>query len=60
MGMDELVYVKNLQPLLAAHGFDAHFIVDQGRSGSQNYTREGTDWCNNKVSIGQFLLSAPI
>ncbi|KIM28657.1 glycoside hydrolase family 6 protein [Serendipita vermifera MAFF 305830] len=49
-GMDELVYVRNLQPLLAAKGFDAHFIVDQGRSGTQNYTREGTDWCNNKFA----------
>ncbi|KIM28658.1 glycoside hydrolase family 6 protein [Serendipita vermifera MAFF 305830] len=49
-GRDELVYIKNLQPLLAAKGFDAHFIVDQGRSGSQNYTREGTDWCNNKFA----------
>lgn len=49
-GYDELVYVKNLQPLLAAKGIDAHFIVDQGRSGNQNSTRVGGDWCNNKYA----------
>ena len=48
MGYDELVYVRNLAPLLAARGWDAHFIVDQGRSGNQNVTRSGGDWCNNK------------
>ncbi|KAH7107169.1 putative cellulose 1,4-beta-cellobiosidase II precursor [Auriculariales sp. MPI-PUGE-AT-0066] len=47
-GYDELVYVRNLQPLLAAQGVDAHFIVDQGRSGNQAYTRSGQSWCNNK------------
>ncbi|KAG8861544.1 hypothetical protein FRB91_006252 [Serendipita sp. 411] len=47
-GYDDLVYVRNLQPLLAAKGINAHFIVDQGRSGNQNYTRNGGDWCNNK------------
>ncbi|PVF93598.1 putative cellulose 1,4-beta-cellobiosidase II precursor [Serendipita vermifera] len=50
MGYDELVYVRNLAPLLAAKGIDAHFIVDQGRSGNQNYTRTGGDWCNNKYA----------
>ncbi|KAG8785721.1 hypothetical protein FRC15_000806 [Serendipita sp. 397] len=50
MGYDELVYVRNLQPLLAAKGIDAHFIVDQGRSGNQNSTRSGGDWCNNKYA----------
>jgi len=49
-GYDELVYVQNLAPLLAAKGIDAHFIVDQGRSGNQNYTRVGSDWCNNKYA----------
>ncbi|KAG8830595.1 hypothetical protein FRC17_004667 [Serendipita sp. 399] len=48
MGYDDLIYVRNLQPLLVAEGIDAHFIVDQGRSGNQNYTRSGLDWCNNK------------
>ena len=48
-GFDELAYVQNLGPLLTAAGFPAHFIVDQGRSGQQNYTRDGSDWCNNKV-----------
>jgi cellulose 1,4-beta-cellobiosidase len=46
---DELTYIQNLAPLLAAKGIDAHFIVDQGRSGRQDYTRAGNDWCNNKV-----------
>lgn len=50
MGYDELVYAQNLAPLLTAAGYPAHFIVDQGRSGVQNYTRTGSDWCNNKVS----------
>ncbi|KAG6907860.1 hypothetical protein DXG01_007073 [Tephrocybe rancida] len=49
-GYDELVYIRNLAPLLAAQGIDAHFIVDQGRSGNQAYTRVGTDWCNNKYA----------
>ncbi|PVF92826.1 putative cellulose 1,4-beta-cellobiosidase II precursor [Serendipita vermifera] len=52
-GYDELVYVRNLAPLLAAKGVDVHFIVDQGRSGNQNYPRIGLDWCNNKnAAIG--------
>lgn len=50
MGYDELVYVRNLAPLLAARNVTAHFIVDQGRSGVQNYTRTGSDWCNNKYA----------
>ncbi|KAG6852356.1 hypothetical protein C0991_000416 [Blastosporella zonata] len=49
-GYDELVYIRNLAPLLAAQGIDAHFIVDQSRSGNQAYTRVGTDWCNNKYA----------
>jgi cellulose 1,4-beta-cellobiosidase len=51
MGYDELVYVRNLAPLLTAKGIDAHFIVDQGRSGNQSNTRTGGDWCNNKVGL---------
>ncbi|KAG5651301.1 hypothetical protein H0H81_009126 [Sphagnurus paluster] len=47
-GYDELKYIRKLAPLLAAQGIDVHFIVDQGRSGNQNYVREGGDWCNNK------------
>ncbi|KAG8892828.1 hypothetical protein FRC00_011435, partial [Tulasnella sp. 408] len=50
MGYDDLVYAQNLAPLLTAVGYPAHFIVDQGRSGNQNYTRVGTDWCNNKYA----------
>lgn len=50
MGYDELVYAQNLAPLLTAAGYPAHFIVDQGRSGVQNYTRTGSDWCNNKFA----------
>ncbi|KIO23387.1 hypothetical protein M407DRAFT_27166 [Tulasnella calospora MUT 4182] len=50
IGYDELVYAQNLAPLLTAAGYPAHFIVDQGRSGTQNYTRAGTDWCNNKYA----------
>jgi cellulose 1,4-beta-cellobiosidase len=50
-GYDELIYVRNLAPLLKAKGIDVHFIVDQGRSGNQSYTRIGLDWCNNKVKI---------
>ncbi|KAJ8521554.1 hypothetical protein ONZ45_g1754 [Pleurotus djamor] len=47
-GYDELIYIQNLAPLLTARGFPAHFIVDQGRSGQQDYLRSGGDWCNNK------------
>ncbi|KDQ30164.1 glycoside hydrolase family 6 protein [Pleurotus ostreatus PC15] len=47
-GYDELDYVRNLAPLLTARGLPAHFIVDQGRSGQQDYPRSGGDWCNNK------------
>ncbi|KIO25554.1 glycoside hydrolase family 6 protein [Tulasnella calospora MUT 4182] len=50
VGYDELVYAQNLAPLLTSAGYPAHFIVDQGRSGVQNYTRVGTDWCNNKYA----------
>ncbi|KAG8977740.1 hypothetical protein FRB90_008727 [Tulasnella sp. 427] len=50
MGYDELVYAQNLAPLLTAAGYPAHFIIDQGRSGVQNYTRTGGDWCNNKYA----------
>ncbi|KAG8932236.1 hypothetical protein FRC03_002852 [Tulasnella sp. 419] len=46
MGRDELVYHKNLAPLLEAKAFPAHFIVDQGRSGNQDAPRDGGDWCN--------------
>ncbi|KAG6843818.1 hypothetical protein H0H87_012969 [Tephrocybe sp. NHM501043] len=49
-GYDELVYIRNLAPLLAAQGIDAHFIVDQGRSGNQASSRFGGDWCNNKYA----------
>lgn len=51
LGYDELAYVKKLAPLLAEQGIDAHFIIDQGRAGNQNYTRTGGDWCNNKVIL---------
>jgi cellulose 1,4-beta-cellobiosidase len=49
-GYDELVYVRNLKPLLAAQGVDAHFIIDQGRSGNQTNPRSGGDWCNNRFA----------
>ncbi|KAI3391488.1 hypothetical protein diail_7215 [Diaporthe ilicicola] len=44
---DESLYVQALAPLLAAEGFNAHFITDQGRSGKQptGQTAWG-DWCN--------------
>ncbi|KAF9467387.1 putative cellulose 1,4-beta-cellobiosidase II precursor [Collybia nuda] len=49
-GYDELVYVQNLAVLLKAQGWDAHFIVDQGRSGNQVALRSGGDWCNFKMA----------
>ncbi|KAF5369175.1 hypothetical protein D9615_009976 [Tricholomella constricta] len=49
-GYDELKYIRKLAPLLAAQGIDAHFIIDQGRSGNQMAVRSGGDWCNNKFA----------
>lgn len=40
--------VKALAPLLQSAGFNAHFIVDQGRSGVQNLRVAWGDWCNIK------------
>ncbi|KAG8698726.1 hypothetical protein FRC11_014199, partial [Ceratobasidium sp. 423] len=49
-GRDELKYINDLSPLLEQVGYPAHFIVDQGRSGNQEATRDGGDWCNFKIS----------
>ncbi|KAK1981264.1 1, 4-beta cellobiohydrolase [Colletotrichum cereale] len=44
---DEKHYIEALGPLLAAQGWDAKFIVDQGRSGKQPTGQEAWgDWCN--------------
>ncbi|KAF3217731.1 hypothetical protein TWF106_000242 [Orbilia oligospora] len=44
---DEKRYINAFGPLLRQNGWDAHFIVDQGRSGKQP-TGQGQwgDWCN--------------
>ncbi|KZL84438.1 cellobiohydrolase ii [Colletotrichum incanum] len=44
---DEKHYIEALGPLLAAQGWNAQFIVDQGRSGKQPTGQEAWgDWCN--------------
>ena len=44
---DEKRYINALGPLLAAQGFNAKFIVDQGRSGKQPTGQQAWgDWCN--------------
>lgn len=50
---DESHYVKAFAPLLAARGWNAHFITDQGRSGKQPTGQlEWGAWCN---ALGTFL-----
>ncbi|KAF9869865.1 hypothetical protein CkaCkLH20_12664 [Colletotrichum karsti] len=44
---DEKHYIEAISPLLKAQGWDAQFIVDQGRSGKQPTGQEAWgDWCN--------------
>ncbi|WYZ46799.1 hypothetical protein EsH8_IX_001024 [Colletotrichum jinshuiense] len=44
---DEKHYIEAFGPLLAAQGWNAQFIVDQGRSGKQPTGQEAWgDWCN--------------
>nr|3VOJ_A Chain A, Cellobiohydrolase [Coprinopsis cinerea] len=43
---DELRFINALAPLLRNEGWDAKFIVDQGRSGVQNIRQEWGNWCN--------------
>ncbi|KAG8627485.1 hypothetical protein KVT40_004968 [Elsinoe batatas] len=44
---DEKLYINALYPLLKAKGWDARFIVDQGRSGAQPTGQQAWgDWCN--------------
>lgn len=44
---DEQKYVHAIAPLLSSNGWDAKFIVDQGRSGSQPTKQlEWGHWCN--------------
>ncbi|KAI2607921.1 carbohydrate-binding module family 1 [Hypoxylon sp. NC1633] len=44
---DESRYVNALAPLLAAAGWDAHFITDTSRSGKQpTGQQQWGDWCN--------------
>jgi cellulose 1,4-beta-cellobiosidase len=46
---DEQKFVHALAPLLSNNGWDAHFIVDQGRSGKQpTGQQEWGHWCNVK------------
>uniref|UniRef100_UPI00383BF73D Glucanase n=1 Tax=Phanerodontia chrysosporium TaxID=2822231 RepID=UPI00383BF73D len=45
---DEIHYINALAPLLQQAGWDATFIVDQGRSGVQNIRQQWGDWCNIK------------
>ncbi|KAK6342260.1 hypothetical protein TWF730_001737 [Orbilia blumenaviensis] len=44
---DEKRYINALHPLLKSNGWDAHFVVDQGRSGKQpTGQQQWGDWCN--------------
>ncbi|KAH9901712.1 carbohydrate-binding module family 1 [Xylariomycetidae sp. FL2044] len=44
---DESSYVNAMGPLLAAAGWDAHFITDTGRNGNQPTGQQAWgDWCN--------------
>jgi cellulose 1,4-beta-cellobiosidase len=43
---DELKYINAISPVLRQNGFNAQFIVDQGRSGRQNIRNEWGEWCN--------------
>jgi len=46
---NEKLYINAIAPLLKANGWDAHFIVDQGRSGVQPTSQQAWgDWCNVK------------
>jgi len=43
---DEVRYINALAPLLRNQGWNAQFLVDQGRSGKQNIRAEWGSWCN--------------
>jgi cellulose 1,4-beta-cellobiosidase len=44
---DEKRYINALAPLLKSNGWDAYFVVDQGRSGKQpTGQQQWGDWCN--------------
>ncbi|KAF7791343.1 hypothetical protein EIP86_002357 [Pleurotus ostreatoroseus] len=45
---DESLYINALAPQLKSAGWDAFFVVDQGRSGQQNLRQQWGDWCNIK------------
>lgn len=45
---DESLYINALAPLLQQQGWNAFFIVDQGRSGVQDIRQAWGDWCNVK------------
>jgi cellulose 1,4-beta-cellobiosidase len=46
---NEKLYINAIAPLLAGYGWNAHFIVDQGRSGVQPTSQQAWgDWCNVK------------
>lgn len=45
---DETHYINALGPMLASSGWNAQFIVDQGRSGKQNIRSAWGNWCNIK------------
>ena len=46
---NEKLYVNAIAPLLKSYGWDAHFIIDQGRSGVQPTQQlQWGDWCNVK------------
>lgn len=45
---DETHYINALAPMLASSGWNAQFIVDQGRSGQQNIRSAWGNWCNIK------------
>ena len=46
---NEKLYVNAIAPLLKSYGWDAHFIIDQGRSGVQpTAQQQWGDWCNVK------------
>ncbi|CAG7855134.1 Exoglucanase 3; AltName: Full=1,4-beta-cellobiohydrolase 3; AltName: Full=Exocellobiohydrolase 3; Flags: Precursor [Serendipita indica DSM 11827] len=45
---DETHYINALAPMLRTKGWNAQFIVDQGRSGVQNIRSAWGNWCNIK------------
>ena len=43
-----MIDFQALAPQLQSQGWDATFVVDQGRAGQQNLRQQWGDWCNIK------------